>query len=217
MSEQDIRTAQAAPGASAATLGHKPPHPARKLLFDLGPLVVFFAAYAVTGKGAGLYVATAAFMAATVAALAASWVLDRRLPIMPLVSGAVVLVFGSLTLILQNETFFKLKPSIVYLLFSVVLLGGLAFGRSLLGMVFDSVFVLDDTGWRRLTLRWGVFFLVLAVVNSAVVLSNASTDLWVWLKAGMIAATFVFALAQMPLIQRHTIEPAEGENGPSPS
>ncbi len=181
-----------------------------KLVLELGPLGVFFAVNAATSKTHGLYPATAAFMVATLVALVLSWRLLKRVPVMPLVSGVVVLVFGSLTLILQDELFIKLKPTIVNSLFGTVLLGGLLFGRSLLGVVFDSVFDLDAAGWRALTLRWGIFFFALAAVNE-VVWRNFSTDTWVWFKVfGIMPLTFVFALSQVPLIQRHSIDRGDG-------
>ncbi|MBN9057897.1 MAG: septation protein A, partial [Rhizobiales bacterium] len=130
-------------------------NPLLKLALELGPLGVFFFANA----RADIYWATGLFMAATLAALAVSYALTRKLPIMPLVTGVVVVVFGGLTLWLHDDTFIKLKPTIVNTLFGLVLLGGLAFGRSLLGYVFDSVFRLTDEGWRKLTFRWGLFFL----------------------------------------------------------
>jgi intracellular septation protein len=145
-------------------------------------------------------------MAATALALAISWVLTRTLPVMPLVSGVVVLVFGALTLYLQDELFIKMKPTIVNTLFGVTLLGGLAFGKSLLGYVFDSAFRLDAEGWRKLTLRWGVFFLFLAVVNE-VVWRMFSTDFWVAFKVwGIMPITIAFTMSQMPLIMRHSLE-----------
>ena len=187
------------------------PHDWRKLVLELGPLGVFFAVNAVFGKSHGLYPATAALMVATAVALGFSWRLMHRLPIMPLVSGVVVLVFGGLTLILQDELFIKLKPTIVNMLFGTVLIGGLAFGKALLGVVFDSVFDLDAEGWRKLTLRWGLFFFVLAALNE-VVWRNFATDTWVTFKVfGIMPLTFLFALAQVPLIQRHAIETGEGE------
>ncbi len=125
--------------------------------------------------GAPIFLATALFMGATVIALAISWTMTRTLPIMPLVSGIVVLVFGALTLWLHNDTFIKMKPTIVNTLFGAILLGGLFFGKSLLGYVFDSAFRLDAEGWRKLTLRWGLFFIFLAVVNE-VVWRNFTTD-----------------------------------------
>ena len=144
-------------------------------------------ATALAGLGGPLFVATALFMVATAIALSVSWLLTRTLPIMPLVSGAVVFVFGALTLWLQDETFIKMKPTIVNSLFAAVLLGGLAFGKSLLGYVFDSAFKLDAEGWRKLTLRWGLFFVFLAVVNE-IVWRSFSTDTWVAFKVWGIKA-----------------------------
>jgi len=189
-------------------------HGWRKAALELGPLAVFFVVNALTGKTHGLYPATAAFMVATVVALTISWIAVRRLPIMPLVSGVVVMVFGSLTLWLQDELFIKLKPTIVNVLFGAVLLGGLLFGKSLLGLVFEAVFDLDADGWRKLTFRWGIFFFVLAALNE-VVWRNFSTDTWVSFKVfGIMPLTFLFALSQVPLIQAHSVEkPEESGDG----
>ncbi|KXF79261.1 septation protein A [Paramesorhizobium deserti] len=196
--------------------------PLLKLALELGPLLVFFFANA-RGEwllerfpalgviGGPIFIATALFMAATVLALAVSWAMTRTLPIMPLVSGIVVLAFGALTLWLHNDTFIKMKPTIVNTLFGVVLLGGLAFGKSLLGYVFDQAFKLDAEGWRKLTLRWGLFFLVLAVLNE-VVWRNFSTDTWVAFKVwGIMPITIAFTLSQMRLIMQHSLEPKEDE------
>ncbi len=184
---------------------HRQVNPLLKLALELGPLAVFFFANAKLG----IFAATGAFMVAITVALTASWLLTRRLAIMPLVTGIVVLVFGGLTLALQDEVFIKMKPTIVNTLFGGVLIGGLFFGKSLLGYVFDSVFQLTDEGWRKLTLRWGLFFFVLAVVNE-VVWRNFSTDFWVSFKVfGMMPLTIVFTLTQMPLIQRHSLDDKE--------
>ena len=176
-------------------------NPFLKLGLELGPLAVFFFANA----RFGLITATGIFMVATFTALAASWWLTRRLAIMPLVTGVVVLIFGGLTLLLQDEVFIKMKPTIVNALFGTVLLVGLWFGRPLLGYVFDSVFRLDDEGWRKLTLRWGLFFFALAALNE-IIWRNFSTDFWVAFKAfGFLPITVAFTLTQMPLIQRHAL------------
>ena len=165
-----------------------------------------------TGEHAGIFVATAVFIPAILAALAVSYAKTRHVPVMPVVTAVIVVVFGGLTLFLQNETFIKLKPTIVYLLFAGVLLGGLAFRKPLLGMVFDTVFNLTDEGWRKLTLRWGVFFLFLAVLNE-IVWRNFSTDTWVSFKVfGFLPITFIFAAAQFPLLQKYAVpERAEKE------
>ena len=181
---------------------HRQVNPLFKLTLELGPLAIFFFANAKFG----IFAATGAFMVAITVALAASWLLTRRLAIMPLVTGIVVLVFGGLTLALQDEIFIKMKPTIVNTLFGGVLIGGLFFGKSLLGYVFDSVFQLTDEGWRKLTLRWGLFFFLLAIVNE-VIWRNFSTDFWVSFKVfGMMPLTIIFTLTQMPLIQRHSLD-----------
>jgi intracellular septation protein len=177
-------------------------NPGLKLALDIGPLVLFFVANA----RFGIFAATGAFMVAVLAALGVSYALTRRLPVMPLVSAAIVLVFGTLTLVLHDETFIKLKPTIIYALFGVTLIIGYLFNKPLLEIVFDSVFHIDDDGWRKLTLRWAVFFLVMAVVNEAV-WRTQSTDFWVSFKLfGFIPLTFLFAMAQLPLINRHALE-----------
>ncbi|MBO9630057.1 MAG: septation protein A [Shinella sp.] len=196
--------------------------PLLKMVLELGPLVVFFFANSrgewlagqfpvLAEMGGPIFIATGLFMAATAIALLVSWVLTRTLPIMPLISGIVVFVFGALTLWLQNDTFIKMKPTIVNSLFGFILLGGLVFGKSLLGYVFHAAFKLDDDGWRKLTLRWGLFFLLLAVMNE-VVWRNFSTDFWVAFKVwGTMPITILFTLAQMPLIMRHSIETPESK------
>jgi intracellular septation protein len=195
-------------------------NPGLKLALDLGPLLVFFLANSrpglflplvsrilpvdiASGERAGIFVATAVFMVAIVIALAVSYALTKHLPLMPLVTAVIVLVFGSLTLVLHDELFIKVKPTIVYLLFGGVLLGGLAFGKSLLGIVFDSAFHLTDEGWRKLTVRWALFFLALAVLNE-IVWRTWSTDVWVDFKVfGVVPLTFLFAALQYPLLTKY--------------
>jgi intracellular septation protein len=180
------------------------PHPLFKLATELGPLIVFFVANA----KANLFVATAAFMVAIVVAVIASYVVTKHVPIMALVTAVIVLVFGTLTLVLHDETFIKVKPTIIYGLFAAVLGGGLLFGRSFIAIMFDQVFNLTPAGWRALTLRWALFFAAMALLNE-VIWRTQTTDFWVAFKAfGVIPLTMVFAIAQMPLVKRHSIEPA---------
>jgi intracellular septation protein len=177
-------------------------NPLLKFALELGPLAVFF----FVNSRLDIFQATAAFMAATLVALAASWVLTRRIAVMPLVSGVVVAVFGALTLYLHDDVFIKLKPTIINTLFGLVLLGGLAFGRSFMAVVFDEAFQLTKEGWRILTLRWGLFFLFLAVVNE-IVWRTQTTDFWVAFKVwGMMPLSMGFALMQIGVLQRHGVE-----------
>ena len=181
-------------------------NPALKLVLDLGPLLIFFAA----NSRFGIFAATGAFMAAILIALAVAYALTRHLPIMPLVTAVVVVVFGTLTLVLHDELFIKVKPTIIYVLFGGVLLVGLAFGKSLLGVVFDSVFHLTEEGWRKLTLRWALFFLALAVLNE-IVWRTQTTDVWVSFKVfGVVPLTFLFAALQYPLLTKYAApQPAQ--------
>jgi intracellular septation protein len=202
-------------------------HPGLKFALEMGPLIVFFlvtykgewltALFPVLGEiGKPIFIATALFMVTSVAALAVSWILTRTLALMPLVSGVVVLFFGGLTLWLHDDTFIKMKPTLVYALFGGLLLGGLAFGKALLGYVFDQAFQLDEEGWRKLTFRWGLFFLGCAVLNEIVWRTlghiyppDLADKYWAGFKLfGFTALTFLFMLTQMPLIARHS--PDEG-------
>ena len=183
------------------------PHPLFKLATELGPLIVFF----VVNAKFHLFVATAAFMVAIVAAMIASYVVTRHVPVMALVTGIVVLVFGTLTLVLHDETFIKVKPTIIYGLFALVLGGGLLFGRSFIAIMFDQMFNLTPRGWRILTMRWTLFFLAMALLNETI-WRTQSTDFWVAFKVfGAIPLTMGFAVSQMPLIKRYHLEPVSLE------
>ena len=183
------------------------PHPLFKLATELGPLIVFFIANA----RYHLFVATGAFMVAFVVAMIASYMVTRHVPLMALVTGAIVLVFGTLTLVLHDETFIKVKPTIIYGLFAVTLGGGLLFGRSFIALLFDQMFNLTPHGWRILTFRWALFFAAMAVLNE-VIWRTQSTDFWVGFKAlGVIPITMGFAILQMPLIKRYHVEPVSLE------
>lgn len=174
-------------------------NPFVKLALDIGPLVLFF----VVNAKVGIFAATAAFMAAVIVALVVSYVMIRRFPVMTVVSAIIVLVFGGLTIYLHDDSFIKIKPTLIYLLFGVVLAGGLIMKKPLLSVVFDSVFHLTDEGWRILTIRWSAFFFVMAILNE-IVWRTQTTDFWVSFKLfGFVPLTFVFALAQLPLMKKH--------------
>lgn len=166
---------------------------------DYGPLAAFLFAY----WRLDLFAATATLMAGSVAAVVLYLVVAGRVPKMPLITAAIALLLGTLTLLLQDESFIKMKPTIVYALFAAVLLGGLALGRPLLRPLMEAAWPMDELGWRRLTLRFGVFFAALAGLNE-LVWRTQSTDLWVSFKVfGTTALIFAFVLSQLPLLQRH--------------
>ena len=173
-----------------------------KPLSDYGPIVVFFGAY----LGWNLLVATAALMATTAVALALSLIVNRRVPLMPLITAGVVGVFGGLTLALNDDTFIKLKPTIVQTLIAGVLLGGLLFDKTLLKPVMGTAWPMDDAGWRKLTRNFGFFFLAMAVANE-IVWRTQTTDFWVTFKVfGIMALTFAFSMTQIPILNRHRVE-----------
>jgi intracellular septation protein len=177
-------------------------HPILKLVLDIGPLVLFFAA----NSKFGIYAATGSFMVAVLIALAVSYAMTKHIAIMPLVTAAIVLVFGGLTLILHDDLFIKLKPTIIYVLFGGTLLVGMALGKPLLGLLFESVFNLTEEGWRKLTWRWALFFLFLAVVNE-IVWRTQTTDFWVSFKLfGVVPLTFVFGALQYPLLVKYSAD-----------
>jgi intracellular septation protein len=182
-------------------------NPVLKLVLDIGPLVLFFAA----NSRFGIFTATGVFMGAILIALAVSYAMTRHLAVMPLVTAVIVLVFGGLTLFLHDELFIKLKPTIIYVLFGATLAIGLALGKPLLGMVFDSVFHLSDEGWRKLTWRWALFFFALAVLNE-IVWRTQTTDFWVSFKLfGVVPLTFLFAALQVPLLNKYSAD--KGKDG----
>jgi intracellular septation protein len=171
----------------------------RRLILDFGPLLILFG----VNKLAGIFAATAAFMVAITVTLAIGYALEKKLSPMPLFTAVLVLVFGGLTLWLKDATFLKVKVTIIYSFFGVMLLGGMMTGRLYLKYVFATAFELDDAGWRKLTLRWGIFCLALAALNEAV-WRQTSTDTWIAFKVwGILPLTLIFTVAQLPLMLRH--------------
>jgi intracellular septation protein len=177
-----------------------------KIVVELAPLVVFIVVNSLTKN---LFYGTAACMVATLASLIASKTLFGRVPVMALVSAGLLLVFGGLTLWLQDEVFIKLKPTILYTLFAAALAIGLLLKQFFLRYAFGEVFKLSDRGWQILTMRWICFFLTLALVNE-LVWRNLSNDLWLWFKVAVLPITAVFTVSQLHLLKQHAIEPSAG-------
>ncbi len=177
-------------------------HPFARLGLDLGPLVIFFFANSMWG----IFPATAIFMGAMVVAVGIGFAVERRVSPMPLVTMALVVVFGGLTLWLANDTFIKIKPTILYVIFAAVLLGGLTMGRLFIKALLSATFRLPDRAWRVLTWRWSVYFLLIAVANE-IVWRNVTTDQWVAFKVwGIFPLTLLFAFAQTPFLLRNQVE-----------
>jgi len=195
-----------------AGAGLKAPSPLLRLALDLGPLMIFFVSY----RFSGIMGATAVLIVATLLSIAISYALEGKVSPMPVITGVAVTIFGGLTLYLQDETFIKIKPTLVYLLFAAVILSGRYFNKSIrwqnthfrkfsLQYIMGGALQLTEEGWHKLSLRWGVFFLFLAVLNE-VVWRNFSTDFWVNFKAfGMFGLTVLFTCAQLPLLKRYMI------------
>ncbi len=182
-----------------------------RMSLELAPLIVFFLLNSQSGNIFGnppeqnIFYATGGFMIATAISLTATYALHKTIPMMPLVTGGFVLVFGGLTVLLQDEQFIKIKPTITNILFATGLLGGLAFGKPTMKYLFDGAFKLDEMGWRKLTFRWGTFFIFLAIVNE-IVWRNFSTDFWVSFKVfGIMPITAVFAMFQVKVVSDHQL------------
>jgi intracellular septation protein len=183
-------------------------NPIVKLLLELGPLALFFAAY----SRFNIYVATGVLMASVIVTLAVSYAVLKRIPVMPLVTAVIVLIFGSLTLFFHDETLIKIKPTALYLLFAASLFAGLALKKPILKILFDGALHVTEKGWRLLTWRWAFFFVALAVLNE-VVWRTQTTDVWVKFKTfGFLPLTILFALAQAPLIMKYETKDEDAAN-----
>ena len=173
-----------------------------KLLIDIGPLAVFFIFY----TRSGLQDSILPFMVATVIAVLFSYILEKKIPIMPTVGAGIVLLFGGLTIYFDNDVFFKMKPTIINILFAVILYGGILINKPLLKYLLGAALKLEEAGWKILTQRWIGFFVALAVLNE-IVWRTQSTDVWVNFKVfGILPITFIFTMTQFPLIKKYQIE-----------
>ncbi len=173
-----------------------------KLLIDIGPLAVFFIFY----TRSSLQEAILPLMIATVIAVLVSYVLEKKIPIMPTLGAGIVLIFGGLTIYFNDETFIKMKPTIINAVFAIILYGGIIFKKPLLKYLLGAALKLEEEGWKILTQRWIAFFIALAVLNE-VVWRTQTTDLWVNFKVfGILPITFIFTMSQFPLIKKYQIQ-----------
>ena len=173
-----------------------------KLFVDIGPLAVFFIFYI----RSDLKTAILPFMIATIIAVLFSYIIEKKIPIMPTVGAVIVLIFGGLTIYFDNETFFKMKPTIINLLFSGILYGGIILNKPLLRYLLGAALKLQDKGWDILTKRWIGFFIALAILNE-IIWRTQTTDIWVSFKVfGILPITFIFTLAQFSTIKKYHIE-----------
>ena len=173
-----------------------------KLLIDIGPLAVFFIFY----TRSGLQEAILPLMIATGIAVLVSYVLEKKIPIMPTLGAGIVLIFGGLTIYFNDETFIKMKPTIINAVFAIILYGGIIFKKPLLKYLLGAALKLEEEGWKILTQRWIAFFIALAVLNE-VVWRTQTTDLWVNFKVfGILPITFIFTMSQFPLIKKYQIQ-----------
>lgn len=173
-----------------------------KLLIDIGPLAVFFIFY----NKSGLQASILPFMIATIIAVIFSYILEKKIPIMPTFGAGIVLIFGGLTIYFNNEIFFKMKPTIINFLFAAILYGGVIIKKPLLKLLLGAALKLEEEGWKILTQRWIGFFIALAVLNE-IVWRTQSTDIWVNFKVfGILPITFIFTMTQFPLIKKYQVE-----------
>lgn len=170
-----------------------------RLAIDMGPLFAFFGAYFLSN----LFVATGVYLVATIIALSIGYSRERRLAPMPLLTGVIVMIFGGLTLLLNDKQFILMKPTIVNMLFASILFAGLMAGKPLMKYLFAEVFELTDQGWTKISLRWALFFVFLALLNE-VVWRNFSESFWVTFKIlGILPLTLAFGMAQVPLLRKY--------------
>ena len=173
-----------------------------KLLIDIGPLAIFFIFYT---RG-DLKSAILPLMIATIVAILFSYIIEKKIPIMPTVGAAIILAFGGLTIYFDNEVFFKMKPTIINILFAAVLFIGHILNKPLLKYLLGSALKLQEEGWILLTKRWISFFIALAILNE-IIWRTQSTDIWVNFKVfAILPITFIFTMSQISLIKKYQIE-----------
>ena len=178
--------------------------PLIKFATDFGPLLIFFIIY--FNNEQNLKLAIPPFVIATLIALIVVYFLEKKLPMMPLVSGILITVFGGLTLYFDNKIFFYMKPTIINLIFATVLLFGKFFTKKpLLKLLFQNALHLEEEGWKKLSQRWVYFFIFVAILNE-IVWRTQTEVFWVNFKVwGLLPITFLFTASQIPLINKYKL------------
>ncbi|HEX8622409.1 MAG TPA: septation protein A [Allosphingosinicella sp.] len=195
----------------------KEPSVLGRLMIDLGPLLVFFLVnfLAPVPDVLKIFYATGAFMAAMIVAMMFSYLRYRHISPLLWFSGIMVVILGGVTIWLHNDVFIKMKPTVYYVFIASLLGFGLATGRNLLKMVLGAAYPgLSEQGWKLLTRNWAVFFLVMALVNE-LVWRNSTTSFWIGFKLwGFLPATFLFAIANVPMLMKHGMQLEKGKEEP---
>ena len=183
-----------------------------KYAVEYGPLALFFISYKIWG----LMPATAVLVAASVVATVVGYIRAGRLPWAPIITTVIVVLFGGLTLVFHNDTFIKMKPTVVYTLFALTLWGGLLFRKPLMERLMGASIKMDHIGWRKLEARFALFCVGMAVLNE-IVWRTQTENFWVYFKVGSIFLTLLFMATQLPMIKRHLLpDPAESESKGAP-
>lgn len=178
----------------------KKDHPLLQFMRDFLPLLTFFAVYKLSGHEHPIIPATIALIITTFIALVVNYIFTRKIAKMPLFSALVLGFFGSLTIYSGNEIFIKIKPTLINLLFASILFFGYFNEKPLLKTLLESAFQLSNKAWMSLSLRWGMFFVFLAILNE-IIWRNFSTDFWVQFKVfGILPITIAFTILQIPFI-----------------
>ncbi len=175
-----------------------------KFVADFGPLLIFFTIYYKSGNN--LSVAIPPLIVATLVAVIGIYFLEKKIPYIPLVGGIIISLFGGLTLYFNNPIFIYMKPTIINVIFAMLLIfGKIFFDKNFLKFFFKTAFQLDETGWNKLNSRWAFFFIFLAVLNEIVWRTQPET-IWVNFKVwGILPITFIFTASQIPMINKHKI------------
>ena len=175
-----------------------------KFIADFGPLLIFFTIY--FNNENDLKTAIPPFVIATLIALIVIYFLEKRIPMVPLISGVLITFFGGLTLYFDNKIFFYMKPTIINLLFAAVLIFGKFFTKKpLLKIFFQNALNLENVGWKKLSYRWVYFFIFVAMLNE-IVWRTQSEAFWVNFKVwGLLPISFLFAVSQIPLINKYKL------------